>query len=433
MSSIAALTGEVGQVDYAAANACLDSFAVSNLLPSKFTVSINWNTWQNIGMASGSKLPVDISFDERNNFISPNQGEKLFLEIMESAYQNVVISNYNLNEYQCNLTQNHYHLSKNHTKIQRNQLNTNTDYHEPTNTTEKKLAKLWEENLGIDKISIDDNYFNLGGHSLKALKLIEQINTFFNCTISIQGLYEKPTIKEFTTLMIKNDNNDPKTLILLKNSRKNPPYLFLFHPISGLLNCFDSLINHWKHSMSVYGFQDEIHKKNKYKDIDSIVDMYFSQIMKLEPKGPYYLLGYSFGGVIAHGIAHRLLKNNKQVKLLCLIDSWCVFSKSQLNEVCFKKIFKSGHKELPDTIINHAWETMSLLSKYTPPLIDQKTILFKASTLLDDYISINHTSNGWNRYNIQPIDCHEINASHETVLNEESSKKILAYLWPYLD
>ena len=67
------------------------------------------------------------------------------------------------------------------------------------------------------------------------------------------------------------------------------------------------------------------------------------------------------------------------------------------------------------------------------PLIDQKTILFKASTLLDDYISINHTSNGWNRYNIQPIDCHEINASHETVLNEESSKKILAYLWPYLD
>lgn len=433
MSSIAALTGEVGQVDYAAANACLDSFAVSNLFPSKFTVSINWNTWQNIGMASDSKLPVDISFDERNNFISPKQGERLFLEIMESAYQNVIISNYSLNEYQCSLTQNHNHLSKNHTKIQRNQLNTNTDYHEPISTTEKKLAELWEKNLGIDKIGIDDNYFNLGGHSLKALKLIEQINTFFNCTISIRSLYEKPTIKEFSTLMIKKDNNDPKTLILLKNSGKNPPYLFLFHPISGLLNCFDSLINQWKHPMSIYGFQDEIHKKIKYKDIDSIVDMYFSQIIKLDPKGPYYLLGYSFGGVIAHGIAHRLLKSNKQIKLLCLIDSWCIFSKNQLNEVCFKKIFKSGHKEFPDTIINHAWENMSLLSKYTPPLIDQKTILFKASTLLDDYISINHTSNGWNRYNIQLIDCHEINASHETVLNEESSKKILAYLSPYLD
>lgn len=431
MSSIAALTGEVGQVDYAAANACLDSFAVSNLFPSKFTVSINWNTWQNIGMASDSKLPVDINFDERNNFISPKQGERLFLETMESAYQNVVISNYSLNEYQCSLTQNHNHFSDSRTKALRNQLNLNTHYDAPKSNTEKKLIQLWQDNLGIDGIGVYDDFFMMGGHSLNALKLVDTTNKIFNNKISIQHIYKNPTIHALAKHLDSNNVDAGVNIVVeMKKSGKKSPIIFCCHPISGLIYCFESFLSNWQIPVNIYGLQDPSisYKEIMYNSIISMAESYLMAIKTIQPEGPYNLLGYSFGGTLLYEIGYMLQKNNEKVNFIALIDGWCVFSEQQKNEQYFKNVFKNNHQDLSDNLINLAWSRMELLFGHTPTKTKQDIILFKATELLHDYISIDNPSNGWSLYTKGKILNYGVKANHHTIINKENTLKITKIL-----
>ena len=430
ISSIAALTGEIGQVDYAAANACLDSFSTSDLFSSKFTVSINWNTWRNIGMASDSKRPIEINFDERNNYISAEQGEKLFLKIMENAYQNVAISNYNLDKYQFILTQNHNHFSD-HTKTQRSQLNLNTHYNLPTSNTEKKMAQLWQDNLGIDSIGINDDFFIMGGHSLSALKLVDTTNKIFNKKISIQHLYKNPTIYELAKYIdANNDDKNINIVVELKKLGKKCPIIFFCHPISGMIYCFESFLSNWKIPVNIYGLQDPSisYEKPMYNSLMSMAESYLMAIKTVQPEGPYNLLGYSFGGTLLYEIGYMLQKNHQKVNFIALIDGWCLFSEQQKNEQHFKKVFKTNHQNLSDSLINLAWSRMELLLNHTPTKTKQNIILFKAAELLDDYKAIDHPSNGWSLYTQGSILNYCIQANHHTIMNKKNSLKIIKLL-----
>lgn len=420
MSSIASITGEQGQIDYCAANACLDSFAHSRLFHTQYPLSINWNTWRDIGMSVETKRPEDMNLFSRGNTLSPLQGQELFLQALTSRSANLIASNYNVEEYAQLVRENNPVADKEH-KVSRETFQINHEFKAPQGVIEKQLAKLWQENLHIAGIGRDDDFFALGGHSLKALNLIEQINTSLETHLSIQHLYQTPTIAQLAEVIDTNrDQSEINIVVPLKkiNTKQHP--FFFCHPASGMIYCFNDLISHWDYPISVYGLQDPSIASGTllFNSIETMAEAYMSAIKKIQPHGPYFLIGYSLGGTLMHEIAHLLKKNNESIGLLAMIDSWCTFSTQQKSKTHFIETYLSKELQANKELANLAWDRMKLLVHHKPSKIHQDMVLFKASDLNKDYLDINDSLNGWRQYNSGQIICHTIKANHDTIIRE---------------
>ncbi|MBS0358861.1 MAG: amino acid adenylation domain-containing protein [Proteobacteria bacterium] len=435
-SSLAALLGGFRHIDYCGANACLDSFVTSDLFSfSSFVVSINWNTWRDVGIAAEAALRGEATFLGKGNDISPQQGQALFLEALEGSESNVAISNIDLNVGIGMHGQITSTSAGPAIKIARQDLNVLTNYLAPANETESKLAQLWQDMLGIEEIGISDDFFALGGHSLKAISLVEKINKTFNCSLPATQIYRSPTIKQLClTILHGSENQKTNNPISLKIAGEKPPYLFLCHPISGLIQCFNSFVSQSDLSISIYGLQDPSIEADKmlYGSLPAMAEDYLSAIKKIQPSGPYFLMGYSFGGNVLYEVANMLLQQGQTISLLAMIDSWAINSDAHQCEENFKKYIQILHPELSTQIINLAWKREELLLKHSPSEMDQEILLFKASQLSDDYKSIEHPTNGWSSYNKNKILCHKIDGNHETIINAANSKIILEALSNYL-
>lgn len=422
MSSIASITGEQGQIDYCAANSCLDAFANTHLFHTKFLLSINWNTWREIGMSVDTKRPKDLNLFSRGNTIKPSQGQACFLKALFGRCSNLIVSNYSLEEYSRLIINNELIAEEEH-KVSRDTLNINHKIQAPLGELEQRLAKLWQDNLHIVEIGRKDDFFALGGHSLKGLGLIEQINTSFKTHLSIQHLYQAPTIAKLARIIESNNIENQIEIVvpLKKGDSKQPPFFFC-HPASGMVCCFKDFTSYWNYPISLYGLQDPSIASGKmlFDSISSMAKEYIQAIKKIQPHGPYFLVGYSFGGTLMHEVAHILLSQNERVGLLAMIESWCIFSTKQKS----KKHFIDGYlpKELQANkdLVNLAWERMELLLNHKPTKIHQDMVLFKAMDLNKDYSDIENSLNGWAQYNSGKIICHTINANHDTIIHKGS-------------
>jgi polyketide synthase PksJ len=430
MSSLVALVGEPGQIDYAAANAALNTFATANLFSSNTVVSINWNTWNDIGMAIKTNNSPNISFLNRGNDISSQQGKELFLKILQSGYEQVIVSNYALEHHDTIVAHYKKNTLSSNANTPREQLNINNAYCPPQNKLEEQLVILWQTVLGIQTIGIDDDFFTIGGHSLNALQVIDKTNKYFKCALSIQQLYKSSTIREMSLLIQKNIPSQAEIIVPLNQCKEKPPYLFLCHPASGMIYCFNFISAQILEPMSIYGIQDPSITEGSML-FNSVLDMatrYLKAMKTIQPQGPYYLMGYSFGGTIVYEMAHLLNQEDEHVALLAMIDGWSLFSEQHYDKERFIKGFKQKNQELSDTLISLAWSRMQLLLEHTPTNTRQDMILFKATDLIEEYQAIDRSDNGWSHYTQGAIDCYPIKACHDTILNKENSFQILDIL-----
>ncbi|WP_115707737.1 polyketide synthase [Legionella sainthelensi] len=429
MSSIAAVVGAQGQLDYSAANASLDVMAQSNLFHSKFTISLNWNTWRDVGMSVDSSTTNPLNLFNLGNDISSKEGQSLFLNALSTSYRQLIISNYELARYQALLANPPHDQEETKNTVAREYLNIKTIYSEPEDELEKQLAKLWQECLHIDFIGRDDNFFALGGHSLKAMSLVEQMNAVFNCSLSIQHMYKAPTIALLRQLISENQKQTIDIIVPLNEVDTVKPKLFFCHPVSGLVYCFNEIASLWK-SASIYGIQDPSISVGKmlYDSIDSMAKQYVDAILHIQPKGPYYLVGYSFGGTMVYEIAHRLRQQHHEIGLLALIESWSVFSPRQREDsYSIEHLFAMDDKKSKE-LAHLAAERMRLLLEHEPTRTNQDMILFKAKKLSEGYREIDDPYNGWAKFNKGNIICQIIDANHDTIMNEENSKMIAEFL-----
>ena len=418
-SSLSALLGGVGQIDYSSANSCLDTFASSNLFSfASHVTSINWNAWQEIGMAANIYKDKKQSFIGQDNDVSIKEGQKIFLEILQENEANIAISKTDINSQS---------FTHNLQQISREDLAINTQYKPPTNDVEFILSNLWKENLGLNQIRANDNFFDLGGHSLNAVKLLEKINRSFDCSLTIQHLYDAPTISKFSDLIQKKDVFQTEILVPMKNIDQKPPFIFLCHPASGMVQCFNNFTKQWKISMPIYGIQDPgISKKELiYKDINEMAKNYFLEIKKIQPSGPYYLIGYSFGGNIALEIANLMEKQNDRINLLVMLDSWSIFPESYQTEKNYKEDFTANNPGIDDYLVELAWKRILLLQKHRHSKINQNMLLIKAKKIGSEYRPINLNDNGWDKYNKGKIFVRNIDCNHNAILDIENIKGII--------
>ncbi|MBY8883162.1 alpha/beta fold hydrolase, partial [Actinacidiphila acidipaludis] len=195
----------------------------------------------------------------------------------------------------------------------------------PRTPQEEILCKLFAEVLDAKRVSIDDNFFDLGGHSLLATRLLQRVQATFGVELSIRSLFEAPTPAALSEHLLDDTERGGAldVLLPLKPYGSRTP-VFCVHPAGGMSWCYSGLIRHLGEDYPVYGLQAR--GLDRQEEIpETIAQMaadYVEQIRAVQPSGPYRLVGYSAGGVIAHAMATRLQETGERVDLLGILDTY---------------------------------------------------------------------------------------------------------------
>ncbi|MGB3510291.1 MAG: amino acid adenylation domain-containing protein [Microcoleaceae cyanobacterium] len=198
----------------------------------------------------------------------------------------------------------------------------------PRDDLDVQLIKIWEKVFGINSIGIKDNFFDLGGHSMLAVQIFAEIEKTFNKKLPLSTLLQAPTIEQLANLLQSEGFSGPQEWVvpLKKGSDRSPLFC-----IYGIL-LYNALAYHLDQKQSVYGvyLQEEVDllvagevKQNTsiLTNVEQIASLYLKQIRKIQPVGPYFLLGESFGGLVVFEMAQQLQEQGEKVELLALLDT----------------------------------------------------------------------------------------------------------------
>ncbi|MGW6917370.1 amino acid adenylation domain-containing protein [Kitasatospora sp. NPDC054939] len=189
---------------------------------------------------------------------------------------------------------------------------------------EALLCRLFAEVLGLPEVGVDDNFFDLGGHSLLAMKLAGRIRQELNVPVQVATLMAAPTVAAAAARIGTDSRRDAlRTVLPLRESGGLAP-LFCVHPASGFAWQYAGLLRHLDRERPVYGLQSPGLRGElpEVADVAELAAHYLAELRAVQPEGPYHLLGYSFGGTVAHAMAAQLQDGGEEVAFLGLIDAY---------------------------------------------------------------------------------------------------------------
>jgi acyl transferase domain-containing protein/thioesterase domain-containing protein len=203
------------------------------------------------------------------------------------------------------------------------------------------LVEWWRALLGVDSVSVQDDFFALGGQSLSALRLFAKIKNRYGLELSLSTLYQAPTIEKLASLVRKQESAPDSSIVPIRPNGSRPP-LFLIHGLWGNLNFYSELIQRLAPDQPIYGVQAQILGDGKVPlmRLEDLAWSYLKDIRRTQPQGPYYFLGYSFGGVLAFEMAQQLHASGESVALLGMLDTreWGVLRDFRANENYSRKL-----------------------------------------------------------------------------------------------
>jgi amino acid adenylation domain-containing protein len=266
-------------------------------------------------------------------------------------------------------------------------------FHDPL---EIRLLGTWREVLKTREFGIRDNFFDMGGHSLLAVQLVARIQREVGCALSLSELLQNPTVADLTRLLRfrgKGKRLDSGPLVTLKEaSGVDQAPLFLVHPIGGAVLCYAMLASAWVSSRSIYAFESAA-ALPAGSDLTSLAQDYVRILRKKQAHGPYYLAGWSFGGVLAFEMARILEQTGERTDFLGLFDSNLApaWAKDDMNdhpgmlETLFKRDLEAlagfgtelGAEEMKNRLSIFKSNAMAL-AKYQPGSYAGKLTLFLA-------------------------------------------------------
>lgn len=315
---------------------------------------------------------------------------------------------------------------------------------------ESRLLEIWQNVLKINQMCLDDNFFDAGGGSLLALKLIASIYENFKVSLRISDVFAYPTVREQAKLLTRkintplDSNQIPNTTITLQEQGNRTP-IFLFHPIGGTVFWYLRLAKLLGNMRPVYGIQDPSIDVGKpvLNSIEEMALCYFMQIKTIQPQGPYIIGGASFGTTIAVEIANLINKDGQQVDAVISLDGWGAYPHTLQDDKYFKSSMLRQHKDYfsdfnkynlppPDILFDIQWHRLALLWQYQLSCINSPFVLFKSEELLPAFSEIDEPFNHWRRFSKLPIKVYRVPGNHETMFQEPHvyilSKKLNNYL-----
>lgn len=198
----------------------------------------------------------------------------------------------------------------------------------PQTPTSLEIAEIWKFVVGLTKIDPDENFFNLGGHSIQAVEVFTIINDRFGLDLPISTIFNSGSVNELAARIDKEltrikPRPDLKSIVTIKSASPQKSKVFCFHGAGGnVLNYYG--LGNYVGDKAFYGVQslgvdgEEI----TVKTIQEMAVIYIKEIMTVQPQGPYILAGGSMGGMIALEVARQLQLKGQKVQEIVMFDTF---------------------------------------------------------------------------------------------------------------
>ena len=218
-SSLATLLEGAGAADYCAANAFMDAFAQHcNVVDDMPVISVNWDAWQQIGMAVNTKTSKQLQ-TQRDETLSkgilPEEGMQVFARVLDTNQPQFLISTHELEErIRQHVIDEMESIEGEEDVLTESQVDDDrpdldNDYVAPESETEKAVTAIWRKLFGIQQIGIHDNFFQLGGDSLLATQLLNKLNhNYAEAKLALSNLFENPTIAGLSKIIVQSDKGE---------------------------------------------------------------------------------------------------------------------------------------------------------------------------------------------------------------------------------
>ena len=270
--------------------------------------------------------------------IRPEEGAQAFMAALASGLPQVVISSMDLHGLiaQTVVTE---AAPSTEQKFDRPELD--SDYVAPEPGLESQLAEIWEDLLGVGQIGAEDSFFDLGGHSLVAVRLFAMVKKAFGVDFPISVLFEAPTIRKCAALIADaggvaagvQSDAAPKaakpqrrfTHIVPMHAGEggpNTPFFLVAGMFGNVLN-LRHLAHLLGHDRPFYGLQARglYGEDAPHDDLTQAAADYIAEMRQVQPHGPYMVGGFSGGGITAYEIAQQLRAAGEEVSLLVMLDT----------------------------------------------------------------------------------------------------------------
>jgi amino acid adenylation domain-containing protein len=196
----------------------------------------------------------------------------------------------------------------------------------PRTATERALLHLWKEILPVEDLGVEDDFFEMGGRSLAAARLFARLERDLGASLPIASLVTAPTIARLAALIDSHDRNRQERgwspLVPMQPHGTRPPF-FWMHPVGGHVFIYRPLVAHLGRDIPCYGIQavglDGV--TTPLESVEQMAERHVEEIRHVQPSGPYYLGGSSFGGLLAFEMACRLRAEGETVAMLVIIDT----------------------------------------------------------------------------------------------------------------
>jgi amino acid adenylation domain-containing protein len=190
----------------------------------------------------------------------------------------------------------------------------------PRNPVEKKLVSIWESLLDYSPISIRDNFFDLGGNSLLAMRLFSLIEKNFSKRLPVSSIFQEETIENLASLIFSNNSSESKIspIVAIQPLGTKKP-LFCVHGGGGEVLIYRDLTVELGNNQPVYGLR-YVNRESKSMSVEDLAKQYIKEVRRLQPEGPYHLLGFCYGGAIAYEMAYQLISSGQKVNFLTIIN-----------------------------------------------------------------------------------------------------------------
>ena len=199
--------------------------------------------------------------------------------------------------------------------------------------TTRELTRIWQELLGLETVSADQNYFDLGGDSSLAVHLFARIEKRFHIKLPLATLFEAPTIEELARVVREHEAEpqaaednasaggwSPLVAIQKQGTR---PIFFCMHGAGGNVLIYRELAQHLGADQPFYGLQAQglDGSRAPLGTIEEMAALYAKEIRRVQAHGPYLIGGYCMGGTLAYEVARRLRESGEEISLLALFDT----------------------------------------------------------------------------------------------------------------
>jgi len=206
----------------------------------------------------------------------------------------------------------------------RNNLRVKDTFIAPRDVLELRLTHLWEDLLNMKPIGVGDNFFEVGGHSMLAARMMAGVERLSGVKLPLNLIFQEPTIEGLARVLRKLSGTASKfsSLVEIQAGVSSIPF-FCVHPAGGHVLCYAHLSRHLGAGQTLYGLQAQglDGEHDPLTRIDEMATHYIDVMRSVQPEGPYLLGGWSMGGVVAYEMARQLQAQGHNIAMLALFDS----------------------------------------------------------------------------------------------------------------